>query len=175
MADILFKADDYIFASLRKDPSYDEESALTEIYKRMRPGDPVNLNNARLLIKRLFFDPRRYDLGAVGRYKLNARLGLDIPADYALIDGNRMPPLAINGETIIKGDANSPSIAAASILAKVSRDRFMLELDEKMPQYQFAKHKGYGTKLHYEMLDRYGPSPIHRLTFLAKWEAKRRG
>ena len=80
------EADDYIFASLRKDPSWDEESALTEIYKRMRPGDPVNLNNARLLIKRLFFDPRRYDLGAVGRYKLNARLGLDIPADVRTLD-----------------------------------------------------------------------------------------
>ena len=70
------EADDYIFASLRKDPSYDEESALTEIYKRMRPGDPVNLINARLLIKRLFFDPRRYDLSRVGRYKYNKKLAI---------------------------------------------------------------------------------------------------
>ncbi len=95
--------------------------------------------------------------------------GLDIPADYALIDGNRMPELKIDGETIIKGDANSPSIAAASILAKVSRDRYMLELDKKMPQYQFAKHKGYGTKLHYEMLAEHGVSESHRISFLGSF------
>lgn len=92
--------------------------------------------------------------------------GLDVPADYALIDGNRMPPLSIKGETVVKGDAKSMSIAAASILAKVSRDRFMLELDKKYPQYQFAKHKGYGTKLHYEMLTEHGISDCHRMTFL---------
>ena len=92
--------------------------------------------------------------------------GLDIPADYALIDGNRMPPLPIEGETIVKGDAKSPSIAAASILAKVSRDRFMYELDKEMPQYCFAQHKGYGTKLHYECIEKYGISDRHRLTFL---------
>ncbi|MBQ6266945.1 MAG: ribonuclease HII [Clostridia bacterium] len=91
---------------------------------------------------------------------------LPVPADYAIIDGNRMPPLAIPGETLIKGDALSPSVAAASILAKVSRDRFLLELDARYPEYQFAKHKGYGTKLHYEMLAQYGPSPCHRRTFL---------
>ncbi len=95
--------------------------------------------------------------------------GLDVPADYALIDGNRMPELKIDGETIIKGDANSPSIAAASILAKVSRDRYMLELDKKMPQYQFAKHKGYGTKLHYEMLTEHGVSESHRISFLGSF------
>ena len=92
--------------------------------------------------------------------------GLDVPADYALIDGNRMPPIDIEGETVIKGDALSPSIAAASILAKVSRDRFMLELDEKYPQYKFSQHKGYGTKLHYEMLTEYGVSDCHRMSFL---------
>ncbi len=92
--------------------------------------------------------------------------GLDVTADYALIDGNRMPPIEINGETVVKGDAKSMSIAAASILAKVSRDRFMLEIDKKYPQYQFAKHKGYGTKLHYEMLTEHGISPCHRMTFL---------
>lgn len=92
--------------------------------------------------------------------------GLSVPADYALIDGNRMPPLDIDGETVIKGDALSPSIAAASILAKVSRDRFMLELDEKYPQYKFSQHKGYGTKLHYEMLTEHGVSDCHRMSFL---------
>lgn len=92
--------------------------------------------------------------------------GLDVCADYALIDGNRMPPLSIDGEAIIKGDSISPSIAAASILAKVSRDRFLLELDKQYPEYQFAKHKGYDTKLHYEMLAEHGISPCHRITFL---------
>ena len=94
--------------------------------------------------------------------------GLAIPADYVLIDGNRMPPLSIPGETIIKGDAVCQSIAAASVLAKVSRDRFMLEMDAKYPQYAFAQHKGYGTKQHYEALRAYGPSEIHRLTFLRR-------
>lgn len=103
----------------------------------------------------------------------NAVEGLDVPADYALIDGNRMPPLSINGETVVKGDAKSMSIAAASILAKVSRDRFMLELDAKYPQYQFAKHKGYGTKLHYEMLTEYGISECHRITFLKSFTGEK--
>lgn len=94
--------------------------------------------------------------------------GLDVKADYALIDGNRMPPLSIDGETVIKGDALSMSIAAASIIAKVSRDRFMLEIDEKYPEYQFSKHKGYGTALHYEMIEKYGISPVHRRSFLKK-------
>ena len=89
-------------------------------------------------------------------------------ADYALIDGNRMPPLEIKGETVVKGDSRSMSIAAASILAKVTRDRFMLEVDKLYPQYQFSKHKGYGTKLHYEMLAQHGVSPVHRRSFLRK-------
>lgn len=89
-------------------------------------------------------------------------------ADYALIDGNRMPPLEIKAETVVKGDSRSMSIAAASILAKVTRDRFMLEVDKLYPQYQFSKHKGYGTKLHYEMLAQHGVSPVHRRSFLKK-------
>ena len=92
--------------------------------------------------------------------------GLPVPADYALVDGNRMPPLSSPGETVIKGDAKCPSIAAASIIAKVSRDRYMYELDREMPEYQFAKHKGYGTALHYEMIKKYGISDYHRLSFL---------
>ncbi len=91
---------------------------------------------------------------------------LNIKPDMALVDGNRDPMLGVPTKTIIKGDASSMSIAAASILAKVTRDRFMLEMDEKYPEYQFAKHKGYGTKLHYEMLEKYGASEIHRITFL---------
>ena len=103
---------------------------------------------------------------------------LEIPADYALIDGNRdhgaSARITTPHELIVGGDGASLSIAAASVLAKVSRDRYVVEvLDPQYPEYQFAKHKGYGTKLHYEMLDRFGPSPVHRKTFLKKWEARR--
>lgn len=104
---------------------------------------------------------------------------LDPAADYALIDGNRdhgsRVAITIPHETVVKGDSRSLSVAAASVLAKVSRDRYMEEMAVQYPQYRFEKHKGYGTKLHYQMLDTYGPSPIHRRSFLAKWEAKRRG
>ena len=94
--------------------------------------------------------------------------GLKVPADYAMIDGNRLPALSIPAEYIIKGDAKSMSVAAASILAKVSRDRLMLQYAEEYPQYGFEQHKGYGTKLHAERLREFGPSPIHRLSFLKK-------
>ena len=98
---------------------------------------------------------------------------------YALIDGNRDKgkhfAIVTPHETAVKGDSRSASIAAASIVAKVSRDRVMEELAEKYPQYRFERHKGYGTKLHYEMLEKYGPSPVHRRSFLKKWEAARRG
>ena len=94
--------------------------------------------------------------------------GLEIKPDYVLIDGNRMPPLDIPAETIVKGDGKSASIAAASIIAKVSRDRYMLELAEKYPQYEFEKHKGYGTRLHYEKIAEHGISDIHRKSFLKK-------
>ena len=97
-----------------------------------------------------------------------AQEALPIAADYALIDGNRLPPLSIAGETIIGGDGISPSIAAASILAKVSRDHYMEELDRLYPEYQFLKHKGYGTALHRELILKYGPSSVHRKTFLKK-------
>ncbi len=99
--------------------------------------------------------------------------GLEIKPDFAMIDGNKTPDLSIDCEAVVKGDANSVSIAAASILAKVSRDRYMLEMAEKYPEYKFEKHKGYGTKLHYQMLDEYGPSEIHRQTFLKTWYAKK--
>ena len=94
--------------------------------------------------------------------------GLDVKADYAMIDGNKMPPLDIDGETIVKGDANSMSIACASILAKVSRDRLLYEYAKEYPQYQFDKHKGYGTSAHREAILEYGPCPYHRMSFLKK-------
>lgn len=99
--------------------------------------------------------------------------GLDITPDFVMVDGNFVPEVSMDAQYVIKGDAKSMSIAAASILAKVTRDRFMLEMAEKYPEYQFAKHKGYGTKLHYEMLDEYGPSEIHRQSFLKSWYAKK--
>lgn len=89
-------------------------------------------------------------------------------ADYALIDGNRLPPLDINSEYVIKGDSKSMSIAAASILAKVSRDRLCYEYAQKYPEYGFDKHKGYGTKLHTEAIKKNGPCEIHRISFLKK-------
>ena len=115
---------------------------------------------------------------------LNARMkamqmaidGLSAPPDFALIDGNRdhgtKCAISTPHETIVKGDGLSASIAAASILAKVSRDRYVSgELHQAYPQYRFDKHKGYGTKLHYEMLDKFGPCEAHRVTFLKKWKA----
>lgn len=95
--------------------------------------------------------------------------GLKIKPDLALVDGNRIPELDCKAEYLIKGDAKSASVAAASILAKVARDRYMKELSEQYPQYAFDKHKGYGTKLHYQMLEQYGVSDIHRKTFLRKF------
>ncbi|MBQ5334261.1 MAG: ribonuclease HII [Oscillospiraceae bacterium] len=97
--------------------------------------------------------------------------GLDITPGYALVDGNKFPPISVKGETVVKGDGTSASIAAASVLAKVSRDRYMKDAAEKYPEWQFERHKGYGTKLHYEMLDKFGPSPIHRMSFLKKYYA----
>lgn len=122
--------------------------------------DEINILNARMKAMQLAID------------------GLAVRADFALIDGNRdhgtRCAVTLPHRLVVGGDGVSMSIAAASILAKVSRDRFVTEvLDPAYPQYQFAKHKGYGTKLHYAMLDAYGPSPCHRLTFLKKWEAKR--
>lgn len=96
--------------------------------------------------------------------------GLSLRPDFALIDGNRdrgrTASITAPHRCIVKGDSLSASVAAASVLAKVSRDRFMLEMAERYPQYRFDLHKGYGTKLHYELLRQYGPSPIHRRAFL---------
>ena len=94
--------------------------------------------------------------------------GLGMSADIALIDGNRLPMLDCQMQTVVKGDSLSASIAAASILAKVSRDRYMKQLAEEYPQYQFEKHKGYGTKLHTELILKHGASPVHRKSFLKK-------
>jgi len=91
--------------------------------------------------------------------------GLEVSPDLALIDGNRAPHCTVETLPIVKGDARSASIAAASILAKVSRDRVMDEMAERYPEYAFEKHKGYPTKLHYEMIEKHGVLPIHRKSF----------
>lgn len=94
--------------------------------------------------------------------------GLLVIPSYVLVDGNKSPQLDIDHETVVKGDAKSMSVAAASILAKVTRDRYMTEMSEKYPGYGFHKHKGYGTKAHYEAISELGICPIHRKTFLKK-------
>lgn len=94
--------------------------------------------------------------------------GLSTAPDFVLIDGNRIGGMETPHETVVKGDSKSISIAAASILAKVSRDRFICQMAEKYPEYGFEKHKGYGTKAHNEAILKYGPCPIHRRTFLRK-------
>ena len=94
---------------------------------------------------------------------------LNIRPDLALVDGNRAPTLDLPVETVVKGDSLSATIAAASVLAKVSRDDVMLRMAEEYPGYGFEVHKGYGTKAHYEALRKFGPSPIHRRTFLKKF------
>ena len=94
---------------------------------------------------------------------------LGLKPDVALVDGNRAPELGIPVQTIVKGDSLSASIAAASILAKVSRDDLMLRMAEEYPRYGFEVHKGYGTKRHYAALSQFGPCPIHRRTFLKKF------
>lgn len=109
--------------------------------------DSINILNARML--------------AMSR----AVAGLTLPCDHALIDGNRLPELIIPADAIIKGDALVAAISAASVLAKVQRDREMIQMDEKYPGYGFAKHKGYGTKAHLEALQALGPCPIHRRTY----------
>lgn len=94
---------------------------------------------------------------------------MDVTPDLVLVDGNREPKLALPVKTVVKGDSRSASIAAASILAKVTRDRLMEELDQTYPAYGFAVHKGYGTKRHYAALAEHGPCSIHRMTFLKKF------
>lgn len=107
-------------------------------------------------------------LNATFKGMCDAVSGLDVKPDYVLIDGNRINGMETEHECIVKGDSKSISIAAASILAKVTRDRYMMEMDKKYPEYNFKKHKGYPTKEHYEALKKYGASEIHRKSFNLK-------
>ncbi len=101
--------------------------------------------------------------------------GLGMSADIILVDGNKVPPIDGNIRTVVKGDATSASIAAASILAKVARDRYMDELAALYPEYGFEKHKGYGTKVHYQAVDKYGLCAAHRPSFFKKYYEKKNG
>ena len=148
----------------KRDALFDQITAAAEAYSiafaTAEEIDELDILNARML--------------AMNR----AIAGLSIQPDLCLIDGNRDHGSAVAitapHRCLVGGDGKSASIAAASILAKVSRDRYAAEvLETEYPQYQFAKHKGYGTKLHYELLDQYGPCPVHRRTFLKKWEARK--
>lgn len=94
---------------------------------------------------------------------------LKVQPEYVLIDGNQMIDITIDAETVVSGDAKSESIAAASIIAKVTRDRMLLEWDKEYPEYGFAKHKGYGTKAHIEAIGKYGLTPLHRKSFCTKF------
>lgn len=94
---------------------------------------------------------------------------LDVTPDYVLIDGNQMIDIKVEGNTVVSGDAKSESIAAASIIAKVTRDRMLIEWDKQYPEYGFAKHKGYGTKMHTEAIAKYGLTPLHRPSFCKKF------
>ena len=138
----------------RRELLYDEVIAKAEAYciatASVEEIDSLNILNATMLAMK------------------RAVEGLGIKPDMALIDGNRLPELECPAQCVIKGDATSASIAAASVLAKVARDRYMRELAAKYPEYCFEQHKGYGTALHCEMLRKYGPSEVHRRTFLKK-------
>ena len=118
-------------------------------------------------------EPERIDeiniLEATKEAMIDAINGLDIKPDHVLIDAVTLKNLQYPQTAIIKGDAKSASIAAASILAKVTRDRMMVEYDKIYPEYGFAKHKGYGTAAHIEALGKYGPTPIHRMSFIQKF------
>ena len=138
------------------------ETALSYSITRVEAAeiDEIDILNARMKAMQMAFD------------------GLSVTPDVALIDGNRDHgsrfAITVPHVTIVGGDGKSASIAAASILAKVSRDRYAAgEMHERYPQYGFDRHKGYGTKLHYEMLDKFGPCPEHRRTFLKKWESRK--
>ncbi len=140
------KKRDYLYDEIRK-----KAVAFCIASASEKEIDEINILNATLLAMK------------------RAISGLRIKADIALIDGNKAPNLDIETKTIIKGDSLSASIAAASILAKVERDRLMINLGKDYPEYGFDKHKGYGTKLHKSMLLKYGPCDIHRQTFLRKF------
>ena len=150
-------------------PGLNDSKKLSD--KRRRELVPIIKENA-IAYCVAFVDHARIDeiniLQATYQAMEQAIKGLSVVPEVALIDGNRAKDFGVCVETIVKGDSRSASIAAASILAKVARDDLMLKLAQEYPQYGFDIHKGYGTKAHYEALQKHGPSPVHRMTFLKK-------
>ena len=150
-------------------PGLNDSKKLTD--KRRRELYPLILEKA-LAYGIAFADHREIDeiniLQATYLAMERALSQLTVKPDIALIDGNRAKNFGLPAQTVVKGDSLSANIAAASILAKVTRDDVMLKMAESYPQYGFEVHKGYGTKAHYEALAQYGPCPIHRMTFLKK-------
>jgi ribonuclease HII len=150
-------------------PGVNDSKKLTE-HKREALYDAIVKSAKSYSI--VLIDPQTIDelniLGATMLGMKKAIEGLAITPNLALIDGNRCPQTDVATKAVVKGDATSASIAAASILAKVTRDRYMMELAKKYPQYQLEKHKGYPTKLHYQLLDEYGIQPFYRRSFLKK-------
>ena len=152
-------------------PGLDDSKKLTE--KKREALFPV-IQEKALAWSAAWVDAREIDETDILSARMKAMQlaidGLSQAPDFALIDGNRdhgkTSAITTPHRCLVKGDNLSASIAAASILAKVSRDRFMVRMAEQYPEYRFDKHKGYGTELHYELLRTYGPSPIHRRTFL---------
>ena len=151
-------------------PGLNDSKKLSD--KRRRELYPVIMQNA-LSYGIAFADHREIDeiniLQATYLAMERALLQLTVKPDVVLIDGNRAKDFGIPVQTVVHGDSLSANIAAASILAKVTRDNVMLEMAERYPQYKFEVHKGYGTKAHYEAITQYGPCPIHRMTFLKKF------
>ena len=150
-------------------PGLNDSKKLTEkrreaLFDEIR-GKALSFGIARAEVEEI---EERDILGATFLAMHRAIAQLSPQPELALIDGNRNAGIAVPSRCVVKGDACCADIAAASILAKVSRDRWMLEMAERYPEYAFEQHKGYGTKLHYERLRQYGPSPIHRMSFLRK-------
>lgn len=150
-------------------PGLDDSKKLSD--KRRRDLFPVIVENA-VAYGIAFADHEEIDniniLQATFLAMERAIDQLCVRPEFALIDGNREKDFGLPVETVVQGDSRSASIAAASILAKVTRDDFMLKMADTYPEYGFGVHKGYGTKAHYAALQEYGPSPIHRMTFLKK-------
>jgi len=151
-------------------PGLNDSKKLTD--KRRRELFPI-IKEKAVAYAVAFADEREIDginiLQATFRAMERAVDGLSVKPEYILVDGNKLPMLAVPAEAVVHGDSLSASIAAASILAKVTRDDLMRKYAEDFPQYGFEVHKGYGTKVHYEALRKHGPCPIHRMTFLKKF------
>ena len=151
-------------------PGLNDSKKLTD--KRRRELFPV-IKEKAIAYAIAFSDEKEIDemniLQATFRAMERAVEGLSVMPEYILVDGNKLPMLATPAEAVVHGDSLSASIAAASILAKVTRDDLMLEYATEYPEYGFDIHKGYGTKAHYEALRQHGPCPIHRMTFLKKF------